>query len=94
LPKTITAEVVKWILNRRLVVTHSNHPKIAFEGFDQIRVERDFVLFQQAVVQKVEDGEQKNWFVRSLMRTAPVAPEVVKSLQPLLPCFFRRHWMH
>ena len=91
LPKTITAEVVKGILDRGLVVALSDHLKVAFKGFDQIRAEPDFVFVQKAVIQEVKDGEQKDWFVRSLMRAALVAPEIVKTLQPLLPCFFRRH---
>jgi hypothetical protein len=29
--------------------------------------------------------------VRSLVRAGFIAPQIIKALQPLLPCFFRQH---
>jgi hypothetical protein len=43
------------------------------------------------IVVEVEDGGQKDWLMRPLMRTALVAAKVVEALQPFLPCSFRRH---
>ena len=37
------------------------------------------------VPKEIKNREQKNWLVRPLMRTAFIAPEVVKPLQPVCP---------
>jgi hypothetical protein len=46
---------------------------------------------QEPAIEQVEYGEQKNRLMGPLVRAARVAAEIIKPLQPLLPCFLRRH---
>ena len=86
--------MVKRVLDAGLVVVLADHLEIASEGLNQVWGEGDLVFRQEAAVEEVEDREQKDRLVRSLVRAAFVAAEVVKALQPLLPCLFRRHSRH
>ena len=83
--------MVERILDAGLVVTLADRFEVAFEGSDQVWAEGHLVFSQDAAIQEVKDREQKDRLVRPLVRAALVAAEVVKALQPVLPCFFRRH---
>jgi hypothetical protein len=84
-PEFIACQVKEWILNRWLVPGLSNNLKLSFEGCDQIIIYPNLVIGNCAPVNFIDNRQQKHGLVRSFVRTALVAAQVVKSLQPSLP---------
>lgn len=81
------------VLDRGLVIALADDLKVALKGFGEFWRELYLVLGQGPSIEEVEDDKQKDGLVRALVGAAFVAPEVVKALQPLLPCLLGRHWV-